>query len=135
MLEEGQIPLRINREKQITGILNGKIDLFFEQNGRYYVIDWKSNHLGYHAVDYSKEALASAMEEHNYYLQYYFYCLALYRYLRIRVPNFNYTEQFGGVYYLFLRGMRLGTEFGIYQHKPREQDLINIEKLLLIETT
>ncbi len=130
-LEDKKIPFRINKENSLTGILNGKIDLFFEQNGQYYLLDWKSNHLGNKTEDYHYDALANSMEEHNYYLQYYFYCLALYRYLRLRIPGFNYDKQFGGVYYLFLRGMRKGSKNGIYFHKPQLKDLLLLEKVLL----
>jgi exodeoxyribonuclease V beta subunit len=130
-LENNKIPLRINRETPLTGILNGKIDLFFEQGNRYYLLDWKSNHLGGRPEDYNNEALAKSMEEHNYYLQYYFYSLALYRYLRLRKPDFDYDKQFGGVYYLFVRGMRQGTNHGIYFHKPKLNDLLLLEQIFL----
>lgn len=130
-LVEGRIPIRINREKPITGILNGKIDLFFEQGGKYYLLDWKSNHLGNAAEDYSLPAMEAAMEANNYYLQYYLYCLALYRYLRNRVAGFDYKQQFGGVYYLFLRGIRTGQTTGIYYHLPKEEDLLLLEEILL----
>ena len=107
MLDGNNIPIRINREATITGgILNGKVDLFFEKDGQYYILDWKSNHLGNRPEDYTVNAMATAMEENNYYLQYYLYCLALYRYLQTRISNFDYEKQFGGVYYLFVRGMR-----------------------------
>jgi exodeoxyribonuclease V beta subunit len=130
-LENNKIPLRINRETPLTGILNGKIDLFFEQDNRYYLLDWKSNHLGGRPEDYNIEALAKSMEEHNYYLQYYFYSLALYRYLKLRKPDFDYAKQFGGVYYLFVRGMRQGTNHGIYFHKPNLNDLLLLEQIFL----
>ncbi|MFN9710078.1 MAG: UvrD-helicase domain-containing protein [Bacteroidota bacterium] len=128
---EGRIPMRIHRGRSLTGILNGKIDLFFEHNGCYYLLDWKSNHLGNRPEDYHAAALAETMEAHNYYLQYYFYSLALYRYLRLRIPGFDYSQQFGGVYYLFVRGMRKGTDYGIYYHKPALNDLSSLETLLL----
>jgi exodeoxyribonuclease V beta subunit len=131
-LEGGKIPLRIRKEGGLTGILNGKIDLFFAHGGRYYLLDWKSNHLGNQPEAYHAEAVASAMEEHNYYLQYYLYCLAAYRYLKQRLPGFDYAQHFGGVYYLFLRGMRTGTSYGIYHHRPLEEDLIRLEALLLL---
>lgn len=131
-LEEDRIPLRINRDMPLTGILNGKIDLFFEYEGMYYLLDWKSNHLGNRPEDYNALAMAEAMEENNYYLQYYLYSLALYRYLSLRMgEEFNYQQHFGGVYYLFVRGMRTGTEHGIYFHKPIEEDLKKLEVLML----
>jgi exodeoxyribonuclease V beta subunit len=132
-LENGKIPFRIKREDKIAGILNGKIDLFFEHEGRYYLLDWKSNHLGNQKEDYHDEALAGAMEEHNYYLQYYLYCLAMYRYLKLRLPGFDYEKHFGGVYYLFLRGMRTGSSYGIYNHRPALEDLMELDRLLLLQ--
>ena len=132
-LEEGNIPLRIRKEGGLTGILNGKIDLFFEHDGRFYLLDWKSNHLGNQPEAYHTEALASAMEEHNYYLQYYLYCLAACRYLQQRLPGFDYEKHFGGVYYLFVRGIRKGTNFGIYYHRPLLKDITNMEQILLAQ--
>ena len=132
-LEEGKIPLRIRKEGGLTGILNGKIDLFFEHGGRFYLLDWKSNHLGNQAEAYHAAALATAMEEHNYYLQYYLYCLAACRYLRQRLPGFDYEKHFGGVYYLFVRGIRKDTNFGIYYHRPLLKDITNMEQILLAQ--
>lgn len=132
-LEGGKVPLRIRKEGGLTGILNGKIDLFFEHGGRYYLLDWKSNHLGNQAEAYHTAALESAMEEHNYYLQYYLYCLAACRYLKQRLPGFDYEKHFGGVYYIFLRGIRSGTSYGIYSHRPALADLIQLDQLLLLQ--
>lgn len=134
-MDGGRIPLRVKDENTITGILNGKMDLVFEKEGRYYLLDWKSNHLGNAATDYHAGALAEAMEENNYYLQYHLYCLALYRYLIHRVPGFDYNRDFGGVYYLFVRGMRQGTENGIYYHKPLLSDLLELEEVMLKKGT
>ena len=131
---EERIPFRIHRDKNLTGILNGKIDLFFEHSGKYYLLDWKSNHLGNRPEDYHAEALADAMEENNYYLQYYLYSLALYRYLRLRIPGFDYEKQFGGVYYLFVRGIRTDKDYGIYYHKPVQDDLVKLEEMMLAQT-
>lgn len=131
-LESDNIRLNIRQDTPLTGILNGKIDLFFEHAGKYYLLDWKSNHLGNSAADYHADAVRAAMENNNYYLQYYFYCLALYRYLRLRQPDFDYEAQFGGVYYLFVRGMRTNSDTGIYFHKPRLEDLMRLEERLLL---
>jgi exodeoxyribonuclease V beta subunit len=131
-LDAKKIPIRINRESNITGgILNGKVDLFFEKDGRYYILDWKSNHLGNRAEDYHADAMAAAMEDNNYHLQYYLYCLALYRYLQTRISGFDYEKQFGGVYYLFVRGMRKDNASGIYFHKPLLEDLLMLENAML----
>jgi exodeoxyribonuclease V beta subunit len=89
----------------LRGYLRGFIDLVFEHQGRFYLVDYKSNRLGPSASDYEQPALARAMGEHHYYLQYHLYALALHRYLRARLPGYAYERQFGGVFYLFLRGM------------------------------
>ncbi len=103
---------------ELEGIMNGKIDLFFEQDGRYYILDWKSNYLGPSLEDYAPAALARAMNENNYHLQYLIYTLAAKKYLESRVEGFDYETQFGGVLYLFIRGMRAGSGNGVYAVKP-----------------
>lgn len=90
---------------ELEGMLKGFIDLIFEYQGKYYLLDWKSNHLGDQRMDYHQEALNQAMSEHRYDLQYLIYSLALHRYLGSRVKNYQYERDFGGVYYLFLRGL------------------------------
>ncbi|EPE2205621.1 exodeoxyribonuclease V subunit beta [Vibrio alginolyticus] len=102
----------------VQGMLKGFIDLVFEHQGKYYVLDWKSNHLGDDVTSYHGEALKSAMAEHRYDLQYQIYALALHRFLRSRLANYQYEQHFGGVYYLFLRGMDGQSDHGIFAAKP-----------------
>ena len=92
--------------RTIQGYLTGAIDLVFRADGRYYLLDWKSNHLGYAPGDYARAALAEVMREERYTLQYLIYCLALHRHLRARCPGYDYERDFGGVYYLFVRAVR-----------------------------
>lgn len=89
----------------VEGVLKGYIDLVFEHAGRFYLADYKSNWLGTGAADYAPAVLRAAMAEHRYDLQYLVYTVALHRYLRLRLPDYDYERHFGGVYYLFLRGM------------------------------
>ena len=104
------------------GFMKGFIDLVFQFQGRFYLVDWKSNFLGARVEDYHPEFLVRAMEAHGYRLQLNLYVLALHRYLKYRVPGYRYAEHFGGAYYLFLRGMDPGEEeaFGIYYESPGE---------------
>uniref|UniRef100_UPI002B278C3E PD-(D/E)XK nuclease family protein n=1 Tax=Immundisolibacter sp. TaxID=1934948 RepID=UPI002B278C3E len=103
----------------VEGVLKGYIDLVFEHAGRFYLADYKSNWLGATAADYAPAALRAAMAEHRYDLQYLVYTVALHRYLRLRVPDYDYERHFGGVYYLFLRGMAPGQgDAGIYFDRP-----------------
>ncbi|MBS1567440.1 MAG: PD-(D/E)XK nuclease family protein, partial [Bacteroidetes bacterium] len=121
-------PQELSRE--LEGIMNGKIDLFFELDGRYYVLDWKSNYLGPTPADYSPEAVAAAMNENNYHLQYLIYTIAVRKYLRTRIQGFDYSTQFGGVIYLFVRGVRAGTANGIFTTRPAEAKIDALEKLI-----
>ncbi|MDA0119008.1 exodeoxyribonuclease V subunit beta [Vibrio sp. T11.5] len=112
------------------GMLKGFIDLVFEHQGKYYVLDWKSNYLGDNVADYHGEALKAAMADHRYDLQYQIYALALHRFLRSRVPNYDYQAHFGGVYYLFLRGMDGASDHGIFSARPTLEFLEDLDSLI-----
>jgi exodeoxyribonuclease V beta subunit len=101
-------------------MVNGIIDLVFRHGDRFFIADYKSNFLGGRFRDYAPERLRSAVYERRYDLQYLLYTLALHRYLGQRVPDYDYARHFGGVYYLFLRGMRpeTGSACGVYFHRP-----------------
>jgi exodeoxyribonuclease V beta subunit len=106
----------------LKGLLRGFVDLVFLHEERFYVVDYKSNRLGPNAADYGQPAMVEAMREHHYFLQYHLYALALQRYLKLRVPGYEHATHFGGVYYLFLRGMSpehpLGA--GVFYDRPSE---------------
>jgi len=109
--------------KAMCGYLTGFIDLICRYNGYYYVIDYKTNSL----PNYSNENLVQAMREHNYGLQYWIYSLVLHLYLKKRLLNYSYDSYFGGVRYLFVRGMQPELPMGgVYQDKP---DLQRLEAL------
>lgn len=114
-------PFRIKSISELEGIMNGKIDLFFEHEGKYYILDWKSNFLGNSLEFYDTEHVKAAMYENNYNLQYLIYTLALTKYLQLRKPDFDYDRDFGGVIYLFLRGVRAEGQTGIYYTKPAKE--------------
>ncbi len=105
--------------RETGGMLRGFMDLVFCHNGRYYILDWKSNHLGNRLEDYHPERLAAEMERKLYPLQYLLYTVALNRHLTKRVPGYRYEQQFGGVLYLFLRGVDPGRPgCGLFRDKP-----------------
>ena len=104
---------------QVRGMLKGFIDLVFRHQGRYYLLDYKSNWLGEDSAAYTQQAMASAMQAHRYDLQYQLYTLALHRYLRHRISDYDYERHFGGVIYLFLRGVDgEDPQQGIYATRP-----------------
>ncbi len=108
--------------RELAGHLRGFIDLVFRHDGRFYLADYKSNHLGPSFDDYAPAILDPVMPQNDYTLQYHLYSLALHRFLSTRVPGYSYAEHFGGVYYLFVRGMQpQGTSGqGVFHDRPSE---------------
>lgn len=105
--------------RQVRGMLKGFIDLVFCWQGRYYLLDYKSNWLGESSESYTPEAMSQAMCDHRYDLQYQLYSLALHRYLRHRIADYDYQQHFGGVFYLFLRGLEQDKpEQGVFHCRP-----------------
>ena len=121
--------------KRISGYLKGFIDLVFEAHGRFYLLDWKSNYLGAQAADYGRAQIDQAMTEHGYHLQSLLYAVALHRYLQTRLAGYDYGTHFGGVLYLFIRGVRPhwttkdGEPSGVYFHKPASATIEQLDQL------
>jgi exodeoxyribonuclease V beta subunit len=120
----------------IDGYLKGFIDLVFEHQGRFYILDWKSNQLGHEPASYSADAVAEAMAEHGYHLQHILYTVAVDRYLRRRIAGYSYETHFGGVLYLFVRGVRPawrnvdGSAAGVWFHRLDPAALGQFSQLL-----
>jgi exodeoxyribonuclease V beta subunit len=87
--------------RQLEGLMTGLIDLTYCHDGRWYVLDYKSNRL----PAYDHLALQRAMAHSEYDLQALIYTLALHRWLRFRLPGYDYARDFGGIRYLFCRGL------------------------------
>lgn len=115
------------------GFMKGYIDTIFQHNGRFYIVDWKSNFLGTSIKDYAWDLLKETIKSHYYNLQYYIYTLALHQYLRWRMPTYRYENDFGGVFYVFIRGVdsNLGPEFGIFNDVPESRFIEKLGKLLI----
>ncbi|MBD3584234.1 exodeoxyribonuclease V subunit beta [Salinimonas sp. HHU 13199] len=90
---------------QLEGMMHGFIDLIFEYEGRYFVADYKSTYLGDTFSDYLPDKLRQNNQHHLYDLQYLIYSVALHRYLQNSLPDYSPQQHFGGVYYLYVRGM------------------------------
>lgn len=91
--------------REMQGYLTGFVDLICEHRGRLYIVDYKTNNLGDNQSDYTASALLEAMRLHNYGLQYWIYSLVLHRYLGNCLDGYDFDRHFGGVMYLFVRGM------------------------------
>jgi len=105
---------------ELQGYLKGFIDLVFVWKRRWYIVDYKSNHLGRYPLEYAQDRLEPVMVDHHYLLQAVLYTLALHRYLSVRLPGYAYDKDIGAVYYLFIRGMgpQCPPGNGVYRFKP-----------------
>lgn len=93
-------------QRELHGMLMGFADLVFAHGGRYWVLDYKSNHLGPDAAAYAAPALAQAVVAHRYDVQAALYLLALHRLLRARLGDAYAPERdLGGALFFFLRGI------------------------------
>ncbi len=118
-------------ERMLHGMLKGYADLVFEYEGKYWVLDYKSNALGERDADYHASALAGAMMEHRYDVQAAIYLLALHRLLKQRLGTaYRPQDQLGGAVYYFLRGVN-GPERGCCQIAPPIGLLDDLDRMLL----
>ncbi|RLC20180.1 MAG: exodeoxyribonuclease V subunit beta [Deltaproteobacteria bacterium] len=106
--------------QSFKGFLKGFIDLVIQHKEKWYIIDYKSNYLGNTYEHYSQDAMFDAMSDHHYFLQYHLYLVALHRYLTLRVKNYDYDTHFGGIFYLFIRGMhpKFNSQYGVFFRRP-----------------
>jgi exodeoxyribonuclease V beta subunit len=101
----------------LDGMLTGFIDLVFAHDGRYHVLDYKTNWLGSTRTDYAGVALDAAMRAHRYELQALLYTVALHRYLKQRVRGYGAAKHLGDSWYLFLRALGLAPGLGVWRRR------------------
>ncbi len=133
----GDLPERLGRLQFSPGqgFMKGFVDLIFIRQDRYFIVDYKSNHLGDTLDCYAQPQLARSVAEAHYALQYHIYTVALHRHLKLRLgAAYDYDRQMGGSYYLFLRGMdpAAGAGHGVFRERP---DRLLIEALDLYLAT
>ncbi|QLD32734.1 exodeoxyribonuclease V subunit beta [Mannheimia varigena] len=115
---------------QLEGFVRGFVDCIVQMNGKFYLIDYKSNFLGYLPQNYSTENIQREMGRQRYDLQYLLYTLAVHRYLTVRLSeNYDYERDFGGVAYLFLRAMNGESASGVYFDKPSKLLIEEMDRL------
>jgi exodeoxyribonuclease V beta subunit len=116
-------------ERTLSGMLMGFADLVFEVDGRYWVLDYKSNALGDHDHDYTADAITLSMAEHRYDVQGALYLLALHRLLSQRLGDrYDPATQIGGALYLYLRGIH-GPVHGCHVLAPDVAWLARLDAL------
>jgi exodeoxyribonuclease V beta subunit len=117
--------------KMMQGYLTGFVDLVCEHEGRFYILDYKTNFLGDKLSDYCGDNLVQAMASHNYGLQYWIYTLVLHRHLQNVMGDYDYETHFGGVMYLFVRGMEPDLPgSGVFATLPSVELLTRLDMVL-----
>lgn len=108
LFHQFDIPLQLQSQEVNTMVwqyLKGEIDLVYQHGTQFFIVDYKSNYLGSDFDSYNPAALYDAMTTHSYWLQASIYQVALHRYLKLRLPNYDINTHLGAVEYAFLRGM------------------------------
>ncbi|HAV5381471.1 TPA: exonuclease V subunit beta [Acinetobacter baumannii] len=117
-------------EARSARYLNGSIDLVYFDGQRYYIADYKSNYLGENLADYSVESIAQSMSLASYWLQAGLYLVALHRYLKVKMQNYDIEQHLGGATYLYLRGMNGEAEQGYYYWQPSTEFVLRLDAIL-----
>ena len=108
---------QVEAGRQLRGLMKGYVDLVFAFDGRYHVLDYKTNFLGTRTADYRSEALDLAMRAHHYGLQALIYTVALHRYLGRRIDDYDPQRHLGESWYLFVRAIGLGADAGVWRRR------------------
>ena len=108
--------------RQMNGMLTGFMDLVFEHEGLYYVLDYKSNFLN----NYSINELTQSILDHRYDVQYTLYLVALHRLLKFRLDDYEYDTHMGGAVYMYLRGVNTSSR-GIFVDRPPKELILSID--------
>jgi len=104
------------------GFIHGFIDLVFMHRDKFYILDWKSNTID---EGYTFDSLEKNIEEMHYDLQYNIYSIAVIKWLKQSLADYSYEKNFGGIYYIYLRGMNAeDPNKGIFFYRPKTEEEI-----------
>lgn len=117
-------------EARSARYLNGSIDLVYFDGQRYHIADYKSNYLGDDLADYGRDSIAQSMSLASYWLQAGLYLVALHRYLKVKMQNYQIEQHLGGATYLYLRGMNGEAEQGYYYWQPSIEFILRLDAIL-----
>ena len=125
------LPERNWNRSLIEGAMTGYVDLWFEHQGRYYILDWKSNRIRGNMQSFTTPELHDEISRRRYWLQYLFYCVALNGFLQENLQGYSYEKNFGGIYYLFLRGVDQAGQRGVYACRPTFSLIQELSEMLI----
>lgn len=123
----GYIMPELNRA-EAARFINGSIDLVYQYRGKFYIGDYKSNHLGFDYACYDHDSMHKNMLQGSYYLQAALYLVALHRYLKKRILGYMPEQHLGGATYMYLRGMQ--DQKGVFQWCPPIDLILRLDEML-----
>nr|BET44737.1 MAG: exodeoxyribonuclease V subunit beta [Candidatus Aschnera chinzeii] len=126
-LSNQSIPLNF---QPVKGLLNGYIDALILWKSKYYIIDYKSNWLGENELFYNQTNIKNSIIKHRYDIQYQLYTLAIHRHLKNKLIFYNYQQHFGGIIYIYIRGINIDNPgYSIYHTIPNVQCINELDLL------
>ena len=118
------------KESNSARYLNGSIDLLFYDGKQYHIADYKSNFLGVDQQDYQSSEIQQSMSHASYWLQAALYLVALHRYLKVQLKDYQIERDLGGATYLYLRGMNGAEEQGYFYWKAPVEFILRLDAIL-----
>ena len=130
LFDEYGIAMPDFKEANSARYLNGSIDLLFFDGKQYHIADYKSNFLGADQQHYNTASIQESMSHASYWLQASLYLVALHRYLKVQLLDYQIEKDLGGAIYLYLRGMNGQAEQGYYYWKPSAEFILRLDAIL-----
>lgn len=130
LFDEYGITMPDFKEANSARYLNGSIDLLFFDGKQYHIADYKSNFLGADQQHYNTASIQESMSHASYWLQASLYLVALHRYLKVQLLDYQIEKDLGGAIYLYLRGMNGQAEQGYYYWKPSAEFILRLDAIL-----
>ena len=115
------------------GFMKGFLDLVFQHDDYFYIVDWKSNILNRSASGFDKVGVTEEMAEAGYFFQYLLYSVVLHRFLKETLEGYSWEKNFGGVRYYFLRGIASDGAAPVFADRPPEAMLDELAAALGIK--
>lgn len=130
LFQEYGIDLLDLNEANSARYLTGSIDLVYFDGQRYHIADYKSNFLGADQQSYNHDAIQLNMSHASYWLQAGLYLVALHRYLKVNLLDYDIEEHLGQASYLYLRGMNGQPDQGVLSWRASPEFILRLDAIL-----
>ena len=130
LFQEYGIDLLDLNEANSARYLTGSIDLVYFDGQRYHIADYKSNFLGADQQSYNHDAIELNMSHASYWLQAGLYLVALHRYLKVNLLDYDIEKHLGQASYLYLRGMNGQPDQGVLSWRASPEFILRLDAIL-----